>query len=134
MQVKVRAVIWAGDGVVLYEERRQGHTVVTLPGGRVRDREPLADALRREVEEEIGLWVRVGRLRYVAEVVHGHDVHDLNLVFDAEPTGALPQRGLRVAQSPADGVLPPVLSAVFAGRALQDAPPRWLGNVWQARS
>jgi ADP-ribose pyrophosphatase YjhB (NUDIX family) len=133
MQVKVRAAIWADDGLLIHEERRQGHTHRTLPGGRVRDAEPLADALRREVDEELGLAVRVGALRYVAEVVHGHGVHDLNLVFDAEPAGALPA-GIRTVRSADDGVLPPILGEVLAGRGVADPAPRWLGNVWRARS
>jgi ADP-ribose pyrophosphatase YjhB (NUDIX family) len=82
--VKVHALVWVDGGVVVHRERRQGEQQLTLPGGRVRDREPLGEPLRRELGEERGAEARIGGLRYVAEVVHGHTVHELTLVFAAE--------------------------------------------------
>jgi 8-oxo-dGTP pyrophosphatase MutT (NUDIX family) len=61
MLVKVHALLWVGEGVAVHEERRQGEAHLTLPGGRVLDRERLEVALRREVEEELGVQIVVGR-------------------------------------------------------------------------
>lgn len=63
MQVKVRALIWHGDRVVVARESRQGKQHLTLPGGRPKPHEALVDALAREVLEETGLQIAAGRLR-----------------------------------------------------------------------
>ncbi len=48
---------WIEDayGKVLMVKQRQGRRLWTLPGGKVRAREALLDALSREVREETGL-------------------------------------------------------------------------------
>lgn len=132
MLVKVHALLWDGDRVVVNDEHRQALPRLTLPGGRVSDREPVADALRREVLEELGVEVRVAELRYVAEVVYGHAVHDLVLIFGAEWAGSVPD-GLR-SVDPRDGdvvVLPPILDVIAADGPRGPVATRWLGNVWR---
>ncbi|MEO2217259.1 NUDIX domain-containing protein [Chromobacterium vaccinii] len=44
-----------------------GYDFWVAPGGGVIDDEPLADAARREVKEECGLSVEIGRLAYIEE-------------------------------------------------------------------
>jgi ADP-ribose pyrophosphatase YjhB (NUDIX family) len=134
MLVKVHALIWHRDQLVIHEERRQGALVRTLPGGRVLDRERLEVALRREVEEELGVRVLVGRLLYVAEVVHGHSVHDVVFVFAGE--ALTPATGRAALVDPVDGagsVFPPILEHVATHGQAGPAAPKWLGNVWRSR-
>jgi 8-oxo-dGTP pyrophosphatase MutT (NUDIX family) len=132
MLVKVHAVLWVDGGVVVHEERRQGIPHLTLPGGRVLDRESVEEALRREVAEELGAEIRVGELRYVVEVVHGHSVHDISLVFGAEPISQLGSRVRVVDPRTADGrVFPPILEAIAADGPEGPPAARWLGNVWR---
>ncbi len=50
--MKVRAVIWVEERVVVHREHRRGELHVTLPGGRVNERESVTEALRREVCED----------------------------------------------------------------------------------
>ena len=69
MRVKVRAVIIQNGKLVVSRERRRGAEHILLPGGRVKTRESLAEALVREVAEETGLHVAPVRLLYVAEVL-----------------------------------------------------------------
>lgn len=57
----VSAVIWDGDGRVLLQQRSDSGQW-GLPGGSVEIGESVTDAIAREVREETGLTVRVGRL------------------------------------------------------------------------
>ncbi len=57
---EVSAMGWIEDafGKVLMVKQRRGRKLWTLPGGKVRAREALADALVREILEETGLKAR----------------------------------------------------------------------------
>jgi 8-oxo-dGTP pyrophosphatase MutT (NUDIX family) len=135
VRVEVRAVVLVGGRVLVAEERRRGERMLSLPGGRVEDFEKIGDALVREVEEETGLTIVPGALLYVAEVVHGHTVQDLNLVFAAEPAGEVVEDGLRLVELGYDGrpaVMPPIMEQIAADAESDWArAPRWLGNIWQ---
>lgn len=94
--------------------------------------ETLTAALEREVLEETGLVVVVGRLLYVADVVLGATVHDVNLLFLAESSAALD--GCFVAGRDAIAmarILPPLLETIFYDmeRGWVGAP-RYLGNIY----
>jgi 8-oxo-dGTP pyrophosphatase MutT (NUDIX family) len=134
MRVKVRAVIRERGGVVVAAERRQGREILTLPGGRIRDREDAERALVREVREETGVDVAVGPLIYVAEVVGAYDVHELNLIFDATVHHGEPVERVCVVElhgPQADSVFPPILATIAADAASAWPPAtRWLGNVY----
>lgn len=132
MRVKARAVVFVDGRLVLARETRQGRTHLSLPGGRVREREAVEEAVAREVAEETGVAVAVGPLLYVAEVRDAR-VHDLNLVF-AATAERLPADGalalLDLSREPWPVVMPPLLERIAADRAAGwSAAPRWLGNV-----
>jgi ADP-ribose pyrophosphatase YjhB (NUDIX family) len=135
MHVKVRALIHHGNCIVVADEsRRGGQPHITLPGGRPKPREGLVDALVREVREETGLDVKVGRLLYVAETVNAYDRDELNLVFAASPTAPIDESAVRVIDPREEHdppVLPPILDAI-AEDAAGPTGARWLGNVWEA--
>ncbi|HVQ19806.1 MAG TPA: NUDIX hydrolase [Terrimicrobiaceae bacterium] len=57
-EVSVMAWIENEFGDVLLLKQTRGNKLWTLPGGKVRQRESLKEALRREVEEEIGLQIQ----------------------------------------------------------------------------
>lgn len=136
MKVKVRAVIPHRDEIVLSRERRRGREHLTLPGGRPQRGESLTDALVREVHEETKITVVVEQLLYVAEVVAGKTLQELNLIFLAE-TDRVPD-GCVVAGHEDIGVLdvmPPLLGVILKDRALGwSANPRFLGNVHAPRA
>lgn len=58
----------------------------SLPGGKVEPGETLAGALVREMREETGLDVEVGRLLYVCDHTAAHVVH---LTFEVTRTGGV---------------------------------------------
>jgi ADP-ribose pyrophosphatase YjhB (NUDIX family) len=76
-------------GVALHEDRVLLQTTPDvdfwfLPGGRAELLEPATEALKREMREELGVEVQVGRLIWVVEnffEMDGKDHHELSLYF-----------------------------------------------------
>ncbi|HTX46310.1 MAG TPA: NUDIX domain-containing protein [Solirubrobacteraceae bacterium] len=136
LRVKVRAVIWVDSQIVVHRVRRHGELHVTLPGGRVNERESIPDALRREVCEEVGLDVDVGDLLFAAEVVSGARRQDVELLFEARVRDPVDAQQLDLVD-PSDAsidVLPPVLAEIWRLRESRDSiGRRWLGNLYSAR-
>jgi 8-oxo-dGTP diphosphatase len=58
-EVSVMAWIENQFGDVLLLKQSRGNKLWTLPGGKVRQRESLKEALKREVEEETGLQIQL---------------------------------------------------------------------------
>jgi 8-oxo-dGTP pyrophosphatase MutT (NUDIX family) len=133
--------------LVVSQHRAGTHSHYALPGGRVGHGESVADALRREVCDEVGFEVEPVQLLYVAEVTPPHGEQDLNLVFLAESRFGLdhdlvdyvikdhaPARLVDLAAPGRIAVLPPILPEIVRdhGNGWRDSP-RWLGNVWRER-
>lgn len=124
-----------GEQVVVNRVHRRGELHVTLPGGRVNERESIVDALRREVLEEVGLAVDVGQLLLAAEVVSGARIQDVELVFEARPRTPIGENAVSLVdpRDPACDVPPPVLGEVMrAHSSANGAGARWLGNLYTA--
>ena len=97
---RVGAIICRGDKLLVMREEEIGHWY--LPGGRVKLHEPLEDALRREVEEELSLPARIVRPLWLCENFYAMDsqgvqnvpFHELCLYYLAEvPESGLPEGG-----------------------------------------
>ena len=80
---RVAGVALAGGRVLLHQ--REGDDFWTLPGGRPEPMERAAEALRREMREELGVQVRVDRLLWLVEnffTFEGRRYHELLLCFE----------------------------------------------------
>jgi len=62
--------------------RDAGEEWFIMPGGGMEPEETLAEAVRREVMEELGLEVECGELLFVVEGVRGEAFHRVDLVFE----------------------------------------------------
>jgi len=90
------AAVIIEDGRVLLH-RAEVEDFWSLPGGRVEMKEAAKDGLRREMLEELGEEVEIGRLVWVGENFFefgGSDFHELGMYFEVSlPAGsALPER------------------------------------------
>jgi ADP-ribose pyrophosphatase YjhB (NUDIX family) len=133
-RVEVRAVILVDGRLVIHRERQVDGVHCSLPGGRVKHGEGILDALVREVSEETGLLIDPDRLLYIAEVLSGRGVHDLNLVFLAHLRATSARTAdlelLDLDDPAAPSVRPPCINRIRQG--VEDdwsATPEWLGNV-----
>lgn len=97
IRLSVSAVVWRGEpGGELLLMQRSDNRRWGLPGGYVEIGESVAAAAAREVFEETGVRVAVGRLigvysdpaRQVIDYGDGRRVHAVNLCFEARPTGS----------------------------------------------
>ena len=133
MRVKARAVVVQDGKLLVSRERRRGIERLLLPGGRVRDGESVLDTLTREVIEETGVEVIPSRLLYVAEVVGMYGVHDLNLIWLADPKDprAIDDGVLVPLDSDlAEPIMPPIAARIAADAADGwPAQAQWLGNI-----
>ena len=97
IRLSVSALVWDGEGplrrLLLMRRSDNGHW--GLPGGYVEAGESVTDAVAREVFEETGVRIEVGRLvgiysdpkRQVIEYGPGRRVQAVNLCFEARAVG-----------------------------------------------
>jgi 8-oxo-dGTP diphosphatase len=142
-RIRVAALIVVEGRVVLTRHLKEGRRYHLLPGGGVAYRETLEHALVREVAEETGLAVRVGRPVLLSDTIDPEgDRHSVNIVFIAEPVGGSittrPQdprvEGVDLV-SPSDLASlefhPPIADAVLdVLRDPQAATARYLGSLF----
>ncbi len=97
IRLSVSAVVWRGaPGGELLLMQRSDNRHWGLPGGYVEIGEGVAAACAREVLEETGVRISVGRLvgvysdpaRQVIDYGGGRRVHAVNLCFEARATGS----------------------------------------------
>jgi ADP-ribose pyrophosphatase YjhB (NUDIX family) len=134
MRLNVRAVIVRDGLLVVSREERHGVNRPFLPGAAVHDRESVLEALTRGVRDDVGIEIIPRRLLYVAEVAGVYGVHDLNLVWLADPREPDTRLdGLATVALDGDrgyAILPPLIEQIVADAADEfDQAPRWLGNV-----
>ena len=76
------AVIWNDQGQILIDRRRQEGLLGGLwefPGGKVEPAETIADCIRREIKEELGIDIAVGDRLIVVDHTYSHFRVSLNV-------------------------------------------------------
>ena len=85
--VGVGAVVLRDDSILLVKRGSEpGKGLWAVPGGKVRFGETLQEAVRREVLEETGLEVEVGRVVWVGSHISSHE-HIVLIDFAAKVIG-----------------------------------------------
>ncbi len=96
-RVRVAAAIIIDERLVLVRHRVGTARYHLLPGGGVRYRETLEEALIREVEEETGLAVALGQPLIISDTIDPQGPrHLVNITFSATVVGG------RIAETPHD--------------------------------
>ncbi|HET6497978.1 MAG TPA: NUDIX hydrolase [Coriobacteriia bacterium] len=87
-RVRVAALVLMNGSVVLVRHQKGGRVYHLLPGGGVERGETLSQALVREVREETGLHVSVGRPLILSDTIDPSGTrHLVNVTFSADVTG-----------------------------------------------
>ena len=70
IRTSAKAIIVQGDCLLLVRYRDENGDWYILPGGGQKHGEPLAEALQRECQEEIGTTVQMGELKFSSWAIH----------------------------------------------------------------
>lgn len=143
IRVRVAAVIPHGDGIVFVRQSKGHASYYLLPGGGVEPGETLGDALVREVREETGLVVLVGRPLFISDALAPDGTrHMIQIVFlTTHVSGSMTKPSADdsildvIAMPPSDvrpeELRPPMaveLAAAFEAGWTGEA--RYLGPIW----
>ncbi|WP_344462984.1 NUDIX hydrolase [Kitasatospora kazusensis] len=77
-------IVIEDDTILLLNQDTDGPRSWSLPGGKVENGETLEQALQREMREETGVEIEVGRLLYLCDNTGAHVVH---ITFEARRVG-----------------------------------------------
>ena len=141
--IRVAGLLVHEARILMVEQGRGEETYWLLPGGGVQFGETLSDALRRELQEELGLRVGVQRLVAIVESLSpdpDYAKHVIHLVFEisASPE-ALPEpqevKVLNAAyldelQLQSADVRPPITEFLSACVREMPSSPQFLGRRW----
>ena len=111
-----------------------------LPGGGVRAGETLAESVRRELEEELGIAIEIGGLRYIGDMqAQGNIGQTVHVVFDGRilsgnptldpsQTSAEEVMWLDIGELDEVGLYPAINEAIMEDEIDGEWRPRYLGN------
>ncbi len=83
MKIRPSILVIEKNAILTLKYNYNGNIVFALPGGNLEFGEKLTDALKRELEEELGLEAEVGNLKFIAEVLTDKS-YTQHLVFEGK--------------------------------------------------
>jgi ADP-ribose pyrophosphatase YjhB (NUDIX family) len=87
MRVRAGAILIQNEKILLAEHCKKNESYFVLPGGTVDPHETVEETLAREIKEEAGLTVKVGKLVLVHQSVNKTNRHDLQMIFRVQLSG-----------------------------------------------
>lgn len=141
--IRVAGLLIHEETILMVEQGRGDERYWLLPGGGVLFGETLADALKRELQEELGLRVGVQQLVGIVESISpdpDYAKHVVHLIFAiSAPVEALPEprdekvlaaRYLTELELRSADVRPPVAEFLAACTREMPSAPHYLGRRW----
>lgn len=140
---RVSVIVVTGDRRILLVKHRKGSRQYwVLPGGRLEYGETFQECAVRELKEETGLDIKVGRMIYMSEAIApDRSRHIVNIYLTAEVAGGTLQLGSEpvlagVDYVPLEELEDSTLYPPVGKKILEDVqtgfPPciEYLGNLW----
>ncbi len=86
MKIRLTAVIIEDGKILLLDQNVDNSRSWSLPGGKLEENETIEQGLVRELYEETGLHIKVGKLLYICDHTH-NDEYVLHMTFKATRKG-----------------------------------------------